>query len=111
MTDDEIQVYLSLKFSSLGEVVRAFKRATGLPENREIPEGTLMKLIDEWVQQGAPAQFHVPPEKTESFLRIKFGTIEKAYQYWCTHRPNEFNKAEEAIMLDHIAKPKAEKDD
>lgn len=112
MTDDDIQIFLTLKYSSMDECLHAFKQAIGYPRYEglpyKIPNEVIMAGIKAWVEAGAPRKMDIPEDKTEFFLKLKFGNLKNAYDYWiaCGKQPNYLSDNELKIVMDYVPKSK-----
>lgn len=108
MTDNEIELFLTLKFSNLGEVVDAFKEAINAPVGYTVlgsSSNDIMDAIGEWVEQGAPKELEIPDDKVALFLNLKFGSLKKAYYYWQNNPDNNLSKAELNMVMDYVVLP------
>ena len=71
MTEEEVQVFLSLKYNDISEVITAFKEAVNMPGERVVEN--VPELLNEWCEQGCPKTLDIPKDRTEMFLLWKFG--------------------------------------
>lgn len=103
MTDDEVQLFLSLKFPNIGQAVQAFKKAINAPE--KVPVDNIMVLLSMWTEQGAPETFEVSEEIAERVLVLKYGSISNAYYNWVNLPPNAYSRLsinELRIVVDYV---------
>lgn len=112
MTDDDVQLFLTLKFSSIGEVVEAFKKAIHVPKGHvcEIPDATIQRALKEWVKAGAPQDMTIPEDLVEFFLIVKFGSVKNAYYYWVNTPPgvpHGFSDDELKVVMDYVEPPRS----
>jgi hypothetical protein len=82
MTDDDVELYLTLKFSSIAETMMAFRKAIGYPDGHiavKINTDWTVRGIHLWTEQGCPEVMDIDPIDAEFFLKIKFGSVRAAY--------------------------------
>lgn len=112
MTDEEMQTFLALKFNDITHVVDTFRTAIQHPPYRlpyPISNKTIMNGIRVWVEAGAPKHLDIPDHQVEFFLKVKFGSVKNAYDYWLkcgTNLPNFLTEKEEKLVIDYVHKPK-----
>ena len=115
MTDDDVQLYLTLKYSSMEEVLDAFRRAINVPDSYLIKHANYSEIeegIHKWVEKGCPEYLDIAPEDTELFLCVKFGSLSNAYWWWHNTPPgslHHLSKRELNAVLDYVPpnKPKS----
>ena len=107
MTEEQAQLFLTLKFTTIPEVVAAFTKAINAPKGYtfEISTDTVMKGIGYWVEQGAPETITITKDNVEFFLIIKFGSTEKAYYYWVNNPNHNLSDIELETVMDYIPAP------
>ena len=87
MTDDEMHMYIKLKFGGIGQLVSAFRQALRLPPRPSAKwpspnENDLWSLLKIWIEHGSPEEFDVTENILELTLRVKFGSLKNAYEFW-----------------------------
>ena len=108
MTDDEVELFISLKYANMDAVLTAFRRAINVPDGYLIKHanfGAVSKGVHKWVEQGCPEHMDIAQEDTEFFLRVKFGSLANAYWWWHnTPAGNDHNlsKFELNAVLDYV---------
>ena len=108
MTDKDIELFLTLKYSDMQQVVEAFKKAICIPKGHLVKDADLKLVqqgIKEWVEAGAPRDFIIPKDRVEFFLKIKFGSLKDAYYFWINTPPgveNGLTEDELKMVMDYI---------
>lgn len=85
--DDDVRFLLDLKFNTVREMVIAFKKAIKADEihslhQQGIRQEVLMQAVSLWAKEGAPKEFDITEENVDLILTVKFGSVQKAYNYW-----------------------------
>ena len=108
MTDDEVELFISLKYANMDKVLTAFRRAIDTPESYLIKHANftdVAKGVHKWVEQGCPDKLDIAPEDTELFLCVKFGSLSNAYWWWRNTPPgskHHLSKHELTAVLDYV---------
>jgi hypothetical protein len=112
MTDDEVEVFLSMKFgmNNATEVVNKFKTAFDI-HGREgaASDETVQAAVRLWAEHGAPEKFEVTETTAPFMLKLKFGSLKKAYAYWVNLPRNTHSGLSEhelKLIIDYVDKPK-----
>ncbi len=101
MNDEQIELFLNLKFSNMKEVLDAFAEATDVPTNAFSED--VIKIIDEWATQGAPKKLNITDGNVIVLLKAKFGSIKKAYDHWISFpQTHGLSDIELQIVMDYI---------
>jgi len=110
MTDADVQLFLTLKFSSMPELVDALRYAVGVGPLHSATDAAVNEVLKEWAIQGCPEKIVIPDNKASLFLCFKFGTVKQAYEYWVSVAPGEPHglcDAELTIVMDYVAPPRS----
>ena len=112
MTDDDVQIFLTLKYSSIGKCVQAFRRSLGYPPDHHGSHmsklsniGSTMTALKVWVELGCPAVLTIPDDKVLLFIEFKYGSLEDAYDRLMSIHPgdgNPFTDAELKLIIDFV---------
>jgi hypothetical protein len=114
LTEEEAELFLTLKFGTQDRVMEAFDNAIGLPWGYLRRSGgqadIVAKGIHKWVEQGCPDTMDIANEDVEFFLELKFGSVQEAYFHWVRTPPgypHGLTEKELAMVVDYV--PKTEK--
>lgn len=83
--NEDLKFLLELKFATVEEMVRAFKKAIGAPElgnGNGVKQEVLMRAVTLWAQEGAPSKFEITPKNVDLILEVKYGSLQSAYTHW-----------------------------
>jgi len=109
VTEDEQQVFLSLKYSSIGEVITAFEVAVNMPGVRTVEN--VPPLLNLWCEQGCLETLDVTKDNAEMVLIWKYGSVFNAYHYWINLPPGMYTRLtmhELRLVVDHVPEKKDE---
>lgn len=113
MTEDEYELFLTLKFNNMDDVIDHFRSAVGIPE-WAVTTGTNPKIVATairyWVEAGAPSEYEIPPEQAEHFLKLRFNSVDAAYDYLMDLPPGiepGLSDNELAVLMDYVKPPAA----
>jgi len=113
MTDDEQEVFVNLKFNGTQDIIDAFKNAIGVP-NWAKTDGsdlkTIMAVYGDWLEEGAPEVYTITPDNAELLVRLKFKTVDAAWDYVMSRPPGEghgLSEHEIAVVMNYV-KPQKE---
>jgi len=84
MTDDEFQVFVTLKFNGLQDIIDSFRNAIGIPSWADTDGSNTdaaIKCLEFWAEAGAPDKYEIPIDEAEAFLILRFGSVDAAWDY------------------------------
>ena len=109
MTEKDAELFLTLKFSSMDDIMVAFDNAIGVPHGHlrgtSAHHDMVRTGIMKWVEQGCPDKMDIADEDVDFFLKLKFGGLQEAYNHWVRTppgNPHGLTEKELAIVMDYI---------
>lgn len=108
MTDDDLQLYLTLKFNNISDALAAFKKAIHEPKGHLIKNPATEQIatgIRKWVKAGCPDEMDIEDEDVKLFLIVKFGSLAAAHHHWVNTPPgneHSLNERELTVVLDYL---------
>jgi hypothetical protein len=111
MTDEDIELFLSLKFPKAEDVIAAFRKAAGIPpriDTTGADSNVVAQAIRYWAELGCPEYIDIPREDAELFLILKFGSIDAAWDYVMSRPPGEhhgLSDSEILMVMDYVKPP------
>ena len=105
----ELEFFLQLKYGDTLSGIKAFRKSIKADNLEDVPgmdQELLQRAVIEWCKQGAPSEFEVTAENVDAVLKIKFGSVDRAFRFWMMHEDpiygtNIFSELEYKRLLDY----------